>query len=70
MIDKSVFMVYNKFATQNVVLYLSHRGLILADGGVGVSVDVLLYLSHRGLIPSFLFFFFFFFVFFTFPIGD
>ena len=40
MIDKSVFMVYNKFATQNVVLYLSHRGLIL--NVIVVAVIVLL----------------------------
>ena len=44
-------MDYNKNAAQNVVLYLSHRELILILGRVN-HVVIILYLSHRELIPG------------------
>ncbi len=69
MIDKSVFMVYNKFATQNVVLYLSHRGLIRLLPPT-LTAFIALYLSHRGLILFVAIFFPPFISHFTFPIGD
>ena len=51
-LDKAISMYYNKNTALNVVLYLSHRELILDAVYLKSLCVMLLYLSHRELIPD------------------